>query len=124
MDSLEKAARVLDIEIFELQRLRKRLDENFSRAVELIKETVDARGKVVVLGVGQSGHIGAKIASTLTSIGSPAVALDSVNALHGDLGVVADGDVILALSSSGETAATVRILPAVAAAQVTLTAMA
>ena len=52
MDSLEKAARVLDLEIFELQRLRKRLDENFSRAIELIKETVDARGKVVVVGVG------------------------------------------------------------------------
>ena len=55
MDSLEKAARVLDLEIFELQRLRKRLDENFSRAVEVIKETVDSRGKVVVVGVGKSG---------------------------------------------------------------------
>ena len=82
MDSLEKAGRVLDLEIFELQRLRNRLDENFSRAVELIKETVDARGKVVVVGVGKSGHIGAKIASTLTSTGSPAVVLDSSNALH------------------------------------------
>src|SRR5437016_12528446 len=84
MDYLEKAVRVLDIEIFELQRLRDRLGENFSRAVELIKETVYARGKVVVLGVGKSGHIGAKIAATLTSTGSPAVVLDSSNALHGD----------------------------------------
>ena len=58
MDYLEKARRVLDIEIFELQRLRDRLGENFSRAVELIKEAVDARGKVVVLGVGKSGHVG------------------------------------------------------------------
>ena len=57
MDYLEKAERVLDIEIFELKRLRERLGENFSRAVELIKETVDARGKVVVVGVGKSGHI-------------------------------------------------------------------
>jgi len=65
MDYLEKAGRVLDVEIFELKRLRERLDENFSRAVELIKETVDARGKVVVVGVGKSGHIGAKIAATL-----------------------------------------------------------
>ena len=97
MDSLEKAGRVLDIEIFELQRLRERLDENFSRAVELIKETVDARGKVVVVGVGKSGHIGAKIAATLTSTGSPGVVLDSSNALHGDLGMIADGDVVLAL---------------------------
>src|SRR6266511_3506657 len=101
MDSLEKAARVLDLEIFELQRLRERLEENFSRAVELIKETDDARGKVVVVGVGKSGHVGAKIASTLTSTGSPAVVLAFSNALHGDLGMLAHGDAVRALSSSG-----------------------
>src|SRR6201989_3441955 len=103
MDDLKKAKRVFDIEIRELQRLRERLGDDFSRAVGLIKEAVDARGKVVVLGVGKSGHVGSKIASTLTSTGSPAVVLDSLNAMHGDLGVIADGDVILALSSSGET---------------------
>src|SRR5256884_6536751 len=113
MDYLEKAARVLDIEIFELNRLRERLGEDFSRAVQLIKEAVDGRGKVVVIGVGKSGHIGAKIAATLTSTGSPAVVLDSVNALHGDLGMVADGDVVLALSASGETEELLRILPAI-----------
>src|SRR6476646_6657530 len=123
MDYLEKAGRVLDVEIFELKRLRDRLDENFSRAVELIKETVDARGKVVVLGIGKSGHIGAKIAATLTSTGSPAVVLDSSNALHGDLGVVADGDVILALSASGETDELLQILPALARFQVRIVAM-
>jgi arabinose-5-phosphate isomerase len=123
MDYLEKAGRVLDIEIFELKRLRDRLDENFSRAVELIKETVDARGKVVVVGVGKSGHIGAKIAATLTSTGSPAVVLDSSNALHGDLGVIADGDVVLALSASGETEEMVRILPAIARFHVKIIAM-
>ncbi len=123
MDFLEKARRVLDIEIFELQRLRERLGENFSRAVELIKEAVDGRGKIVVLGVGKSGHVGAKIASTLTSTGSPAVMLDSLNALHGDLGMVADGDVILALSSSGETEELLRILPAIARLQVRIIAI-
>src|ERR1041384_7898967 len=123
MDSLKKAARVLDIEIFELQRLRGRLGQDFSRAVELIKETVDARGKVVVVGVGKSGHIGSKIASTLTSTGSPAVVLDSSNALHGDLGMVADGDVILALSASGETEELLRILPAIARFQVKIIAL-
>src|SRR5207248_9110144 len=123
MDYLEKAGRVLDVEIFELKRLRERLDENFARAVELIKETVDARGKVVVLGVGKSGHIGAKIASTLTSTGSPAVVLDSSNALHGDLGVIADGDVVLALSASGETEEMLRILPAVTRFQVRIITM-
>src|SRR5881394_2257679 len=123
MDYLEKAARVLDIEIFELQRLRDRLGENFARAVELIKETVDARGKVVVVGVGKSGHIGAKIAATLTSTGSPAVVLDSSNALHGDLGMIADGDVVLALSASGETEEILRILPTIARFQVKIIAM-
>src|SRR5947207_4409152 len=123
MDYLEKAKRVLEIEIFELTRLRERLGENFTRAVELIKEAVDARGKVVVLGVGKSGHIGAKIAATLTSTGSPAVVLDSSNALHGDLGMVADGDVVLALSASGETEELLRILPAIARFQVKIIAL-
>jgi arabinose-5-phosphate isomerase len=123
MDYLEKAKRVLDIEIFELNRLRERLGESFSRAVELIREAVDGRGKVVVLGVGKSGHVGSKIASTLTSTGSPAVVLDSLNALHGDLGMVADGDVVLALSASGETEELLRILPAVARFQVKIIAV-
>src|SRR5437588_13062995 len=123
MDYLEKAARVLDIEIFELQRLRDRLGEDFSRAVELIKEAVDARGKVVVLGIGKSGHIGGKIAATLTSTGSPAVVLDSSSALHGDLGVVADGDVVLALSASGETEELLQILPAIGRFQVKVIAV-
>ena len=123
MDYLEKAKRVLDIEIFEMQRLRERLGESFVQAIQLIKEAVEARGKVVVVGVGQSGHIGSKIASTLTSTGSPAVVLDSVNALHGDLGMVADGDVVLALSSSGETDEMLRILPAIARFQVKIIAM-
>src|SRR5207244_9023469 len=74
-------------------------------------------------GVGKSGHIGAKIAATLTSTGSPAVVLDSSNALHGDLGMIADGDVVLALSASGETEELLRILPAVARFQVRIIAM-
>src|SRR5256885_6777455 len=123
MDYLEKAKRVLDVEIVELQWLRQRLGDDFSRAVGLIKDAVDARGKVVVLGVGKSGHVGGKIASTLTSTGSPSVVLDSLNALHGDLGMVADGDVVLALSSSGETEELVRILPAIARFQVKIIAM-
>jgi arabinose-5-phosphate isomerase len=123
MDYLEKAKRVLDVEIFELDRLRQRLDDRFGRAVEIIKSAVDARGKVVVLGVGKSGNIGAKIAATLTSTGSPAVVLDSLNALHGDLGMVADGDVVLALSASGETEELLRILPAVARFQVKIIAV-
>src|SRR5438045_6797961 len=123
MDYLEKARRVLDIEIVELQRLRERLDDDFSRAVALMKNCLEGRNKIVVLGVGKSGHIGRKIASTLTSTGSPAVVVDSVDALHGDLGMVADGDVILAFSASGETEELLRVLPAIARFQVQIIAV-
>src|SRR5438477_9220271 len=123
MDYLEKAKRVLDLEIRELERLRQRLGDDFSRAVALVKDAVDARGKVVVVGVGKSGHIGRKIASTLTSTGSPAVVLDSLDALHGDLGMVANGDVILALSASGETEELLRVLPSIARFQVQIIAI-
>src|SRR4029077_538111 len=123
MDYLEKGARVLEIEIFELQRLRQRLGKSFGDAIEMLKATGDARGKNVVLGVGKSGHIGSKIAATLTSTGSPAVVLDSLNALHGDLGMVADGDAVLALSASGETEELLRILPAIARFQVKIIAI-
>jgi arabinose-5-phosphate isomerase len=112
MDYLERARRVFDIELQEAAAVCARLGEDFSKAVELIKAAVENRGKVVVLGVGKSGHIGEKIAATLTSTGSPAVVLNSLNALHGDLGVVADGDVVLALSYSGETDELLAVLPA------------
>jgi len=114
MDSLERARLVLSIEINELQRLSERLDENFLSAIKLLKEAVDLKGKIVVLGVGKSGHVGEKIAATLTSTGAPAVVLNSLNALHGDLGVITDGDVILTLSYSGETEELIRILPSLA----------
>ena len=112
MDYLERARRVFDIELQETAAVWSRLGEDFAKAVELIKTAVENRGKVVVLGVGKSGHIGEKIAATLTSTGSPAVVLNSLNALHGDLGVVADGDVVLALSYSGETEELLAVLPA------------
>jgi arabinose-5-phosphate isomerase len=123
MDYLDKARRVISLEIAEVQGLLARLDDSFSRAVETIRECVENRGKVVVIGVGKSGHIGEKIAATLTSTGSPAVVLNSLNALHGDLGVVADGDVVLALSYSGETDELVNILPALARFEVKVVAM-
>ncbi len=112
MEYIEKARRVFDIEIEEIRRLRESLDDNFVAAVQLIREAVDRRGKIVVVGVGKSGHIGEKIAATLTSTGSPAVVLNSLNALHGDLGMVADGDVVLVLSYSGETEEILNVLPA------------
>ncbi len=123
MDFLELGRRVLDIEIGELQRLHDRLDEAFVRAVESLKRVADARGKIVVVGVGKSGHIGEKIAATLTSTGSPAVVLDSLNALHGDLGIVTDGDAVIALSASGETDELVNLLPWLLRFDITLIAI-
>lgn len=112
-DYLARARRVIALEADELRRLHDRLDGvAFARAVELLLRCLENRGKIVVIGVGKSGHIGEKIAATLTSTGSTAVVLNSLNALHGDLGVVADGDAVLALSASGETDEMIDLLPA------------
>jgi arabinose-5-phosphate isomerase len=113
MDYLKLARRVFEIELSEIEATAARLDGQFVSAVDLIKAAVERRNKVVVLGVGKSGHIGEKIAATLTSTGSTAVVLNSLNALHGDLGIVADGDVVLALSYSGETQELLAVLPAI-----------
>ncbi len=112
MDTLEKARRVFDIECRALEKLSASLGDPFVRAVDLLLEALANRGKIVVMGVGKSGHIGDKIAATLTSTGSTAVVLNALNALHGDLGIVNDGDVILALSYSGETDELTNVLPA------------
>ncbi len=112
MDYLERARRVFEIELAEASATAARLDSQFIVAVDLIRDALERRNKVVVLGVGKSGNIGEKIAATLTSTGSTAVVLNSLNALHGDLGIVADGDVVLALSYSGETQELLSVLPA------------
>ena len=113
MDYVKHARTVFDIEIDALRQTRARLDGGFSAAVELITETLQNKGKVIVMGIGKSGNIAHKIAATLASTGTTSVVLDAVNALHGDLGVVSDGDVVLALSYSGETEELLRILPAI-----------
>ena len=123
MDYLDRARRVIELELAEVQSLLSRLDGSFTSAVETMLAGIERRGKIVVCGVGKSGHIGEKIAATLTSTGSPAVVLNSLNALHGDLGVVADGDVVLALSYSGETDELINILPALARFDVRIVAM-
>ncbi|MBX9742136.1 MAG: KpsF/GutQ family sugar-phosphate isomerase [Chthoniobacterales bacterium] len=114
MNSLERARHVLKIESEEIERLAARLDHHFEKAITLLRETTERRGKIVILGVGKSGHIGDKIAATLTSTGTPAVVLNSLNALHGDLGVICDGDLLLLLSYSGETAELLNLLPSLA----------
>lgn len=112
MSILEQARRVFEIEIAEARAVADRLDDQFLKAISIFRSAIERGRKIIILGVGKSGHVGDKIAATLTSTGSPAVVLNSLNALHGDLGVVSDGDVILALSYSGETEELLRILPA------------
>ena len=103
MSHSAKARKVFDIELEGIKAVRAHLDETFDHAVELIVEALRQRGKIVLVGIGKSGNIGQKIAATLTSTGSTSVVLNSVDALHGDLGIVNDGDIIMALSYSGES---------------------
>lgn len=106
--SIEQAKKVLRIEADAVARLIDRLDDNFERAVDLI---LNCRGRVVVTGMGKSGHIGNKIAATLASTGTPALFLHPAEGIHGDLGMVTKGDVVIALSNSGETEELSRMLP-------------
>jgi arabinose-5-phosphate isomerase len=109
---LTEARRVFEVELAAVRAVQRGLDERFTRAVDLVVETLERRGKIVVVGIGKSGAVGRKIAATLTSTGSTSVVLDSVDALHGDLGIVNDGDVILALSYSGESEELLNLMPA------------
>ncbi|MCS7063430.1 MAG: KpsF/GutQ family sugar-phosphate isomerase [Methylacidiphilales bacterium] len=109
--SLKVARRVLTLESEAIRQLKRQLNHSFDDAVQLLLRCLQQRGKIIVTGVGKSALIGHKIAATLSSTGSPAVVLDSTNALHGDIGLIAEGDVALLLSYSGETEELVRILP-------------
>jgi arabinose-5-phosphate isomerase len=97
---LERGRRVIRLECEALAETERRLDERFSRAVELIASST---GRVIVAGVGKSGLIGRKIAATFTSTGTPATFLHPVDSVHGDLGIVGAGDVAILISKSGET---------------------
>ncbi|WAC21483.1 KpsF/GutQ family sugar-phosphate isomerase [Luteolibacter sp. SL250] len=111
MDHLALARNVIGIETEGLLRMSSRLDDQFIVAVGLLQTTLDNRGKIVVVGVGKSGNIGHKIAATLNSTGATAVVLNSQNALHGDLGLISDGDAVLLLSYSGETNELLDLIP-------------
>jgi arabinose-5-phosphate isomerase len=112
MSHVANARKVFDVELESLKAVRSQLDNSFNAAVDLIVQTLQQRGKIVVVGIGKSGNIGQKIAATLTSTGSTSVVLNSVDALHGDLGIINDGDLVLALSYSGETEELLHLLPA------------
>jgi arabinose-5-phosphate isomerase len=108
--ALELARRVLGIEAEAVRALIERIDERFLAALALILER---RGRVVVSGIGKSGHIARKIASTLSSTGTPAYFLHPAEAIHGDLGMIESGDVFIAISHSGESAELLNIIPQV-----------
>jgi len=105
--NFDAARRVLEIEADAIRRQIDGLGESFARAVEAVEET---RGRLCVTGIGKSGLIGQKIAATLASTGTPAYFLHAGEASHGDLGMLMPGDVVLALSYSGETPEVVRLL--------------
>lgn len=107
-DYLESARRTLKLEIEALQEILSQLDQSFIAACELI---LSCKGRVIVTGMGKSGHIGHKIAATLASTGTPAFFMHPGEASHGDLGMVTRSDLVLALSNSGETNEVTSLLP-------------
>ena len=115
------AANVLKTEANELTRNAEILDGEFEKAVEILYQT---RGKVVVTGVGKSGHVGAKIAATLASTGTPSFFMHPTEAMHGDLGMIGKNDTMLAISFSGESEELIKILPHVQRFGVPIVAMA
>jgi arabinose-5-phosphate isomerase len=118
--ALELAARTLDIEAQALAGVKARLSVSFTQAVQAI---LSSRGRVVVMGMGKSGHVGRKIAATLASTGTPAMFVHPAEASHGDLGMVTAHDVVIAISNSGESDELNVILPVLKRAHVPLIAM-
>jgi arabinose-5-phosphate isomerase len=118
--ALALARATLDIEARALDALKERQGEGFVAALRAI---LACRGRVVVMGMGKSGHVGRKVAATLASTGTPALFVHPGEASHGDLGMVMDGDVVLAISNSGESDEIGAILPAIKRLGVVLIAM-
>jgi arabinose-5-phosphate isomerase len=118
--ALRLARETFDIESKALLGLKARQGEGFTRAVLAI---LQCTGRVVVMGMGKSGHVGRKIAATLASTGTPAMFVHPAEASHGDLGMVTPGDVVLAISNSGESDELAAILPALKRVGITLVAM-
>ena len=118
--ALQLAARTFEIEARALTALAARLDDSFAQAVQAV---LNCQGRVVVMGMGKSGHVGRKIAATLASTGTPAMFVHPAEASHGDLGMVIKGDVVLAISNSGESDELAAILPSIKRLGVTFVAM-
>ncbi|MDT8390484.1 MAG: KpsF/GutQ family sugar-phosphate isomerase [Lentisphaeria bacterium] len=122
-DSLTRARDVMETEIAGIRSVMDSLGEEFLSLVDACLKVFSRHGKIVVTGVGKSGHVGQKIAATLASTGSPAVFMHPVEAMHGDLGMLAENDLLLALSYSGETDELVSVLPAAKRFQVPIASL-
>lgn len=107
-DLLHIAKNALAIEINELENLKNRLDESFLKAVEIINSS---KGKLIIVGIGKSAHVGNKMVATLNSTGTPSQFLHASEAIHGDLGVIQKTDVVLCISNSGNSPEIVNLLP-------------
>lgn len=107
-EKLQAAKNVFEMEMQALQHIRERLDEDFVKIEESI---LSCSGKVVLCGMGKSGHIARKISATLASLGTPSFFLHPAEAVHGDLGMVSEDDIVCLLSSSGETQELIRMIP-------------
>lgn len=107
MDRLLEAKKVFDVEIDALEKTKNVLDETYLNILDLI---TNCTGKVIITGMGKPGHIAAKLAATFSSLGTPSFRLHPAEAMHGDLGMVAENDVVIAISFSGESDEIVRIL--------------
>ena len=108
MDELVEAKKVFDYEIKALEATKSSLDDTFLQIVDLI---VKCTGKIVVTGMGKSGHIASKIAATLASLGSPSFCMHPAEAMHGDLGMISANDIVIAISYSGESEEIIKIIP-------------
>ncbi len=120
MNTLEIAKEVFEKEAQTILDLATNLDENFNQAVNLMLNT---KGRCIVSGMGKSGHIGAKIAATLASTGTPSFFIHPGEALHGDLGMLTSEDVLIAISNSGETEEILKIIPAIKKREIPLIVM-
>ncbi|WP_404825161.1 KpsF/GutQ family sugar-phosphate isomerase [Campylobacter lari] len=121
IDAIKIAKEVFEIESKTILDLCDTLNEEFNKAVELI---LSIKGRCVVSGMGKSGHIGAKIAATLASTGTPSFFMHPGEALHGDLGMLTSEDVLLAISNSGETEEVLKLIPVIKKRKIPLIAMA
>ncbi|MBK1971755.1 KpsF/GutQ family sugar-phosphate isomerase [Campylobacter sp. TTU_617] len=120
LNSIEIAKEVFKIEAESINHLSKNLDDNFTKAIELILNT---KGRCVVSGMGKSGHIGAKIAATFASTGTPSFFIHPGEALHGDLGMLTCDDILIAISNSGETEELLKIIPVIKRRKIPLIVM-